>query len=345
MNNFIRKVVFPGLILLLCFRGTVTAESFDGKIIKIVVGGPAGEAYDQYARILAQYLPRYIPGNPNMIVQNMPGAGSMIAANYVYAVARPDGLTIASIFPGLYLDQLIKRTEVQFDWKRFSWIGSTARSNYLLYVRANTPFRTVEDIRKATERAKCGATGTTSPSYYLPRLFEEVLGTPFNLVTGYKGGGDIDLAVERGEVQCRAFTISTFFSREPFHTWRKTAFVRVVIQTGKKRDSRLSDVPTVYELMDHYKTPEAGKALASVILAGGDVGRPIVGPPGIKTEHLKILRQAFAKVMQDREFLEEAKKRKLELDPSSGEELESLAKEVVDQPAQVVERMRKLLEK
>ena len=318
---------------------------YQGKTIKIVVGGGAGGASDLYARIIARYMPKYIPGNPNIIVQNMPGAATMIAANYTYEVAKPDGLTIASIFPALYFDQLIGRSEVKFDWSQFTWIGNINSENQLFYVRADTPYKTVDDIRKASEHPKCGATGTTSASYYLPKLLEEVIGLKLNLVTGYRSASEIDLAVERGEVQCRANTINTFFAREPFHTWRKTGFVRVLIQTGKKRDARLSDVPTIYELMDRYETPEASRRLALVILAAGDVARPYVGPPGMRPDHVKMLREAFMKTMNDAEFLSDVREKKLELDPSSGEKLEALAKEVIAQPPQVIERMRRLLEK
>ena len=200
------------------------------------MGLPAGDAYDLYARMLAAHMGKYIPGNPNIIVQNMAGASSMITANHVYNIGKPDGLTFGSILPSLYFDQLLRRKEVQFDWTKFVWLGSFERSNNLLYMRADTPFKTIQDVTKASEPPKCGSTGTGSPSYYLIRLLNDAIGTKFNIVTGYQGGQEIDLAVEKNEVQCRAFTITTFFAREPFHTWRKKNFVRVLTQTGKKRD-------------------------------------------------------------------------------------------------------------
>lgn len=340
-----RGSFFCALLLSLFWNPNLNAQTpfYQGRTIKIVVGGGTGGATDLYARVIASYMPKYIPGNPNIIVQNMPGAASMIAANYTYEVAKPDGLTIASIFPALYFDQLIGRAEVKFDWTQFTWIGTPTSENHLFYMRADTPHKTVDDIRKAAERPRCGTTGTTSTSYYMPKLFEEVIGLKLNLVTGYRAATEIDLAVERGEVQCRSMTINTFFVREPFLTWRKTGFVRVLIQTGKKRDARLSDVPTIYELMDRYKTPEASRRLAAVILAAGDFGWPYVGPPGMRPDHVKMLREAFMKTMNDAEFSSDARKKKLELDPSSGEVLEALAKEVIAQPPQVIERMRKLL--
>ena len=213
---------------------------YQGKTIRLVAGTPAGSVYDLYARMVAQFIPKHIPGTPNVIVQNMPGVASMVAANYIYGVAKPDGLTIGSIQPALYFDQLVGRKEVQFDWQKFTWIGNTTVSHHLLYMRSDTPYKTIEDIRKAAVPPKCGAEGTASSAYYLPKLLEETIGAKFNVVTGYNSGTDVDLAVERGEVQCRAFTIAAFFAREPFHTWRKKGFVRVIVQTGKKRDAQFA---------------------------------------------------------------------------------------------------------
>ena len=316
---------------------------YQGKTISIMVGTKAGDVYDLYARLLAQHMPKYIPGNPNIIVQNMPGAAALIVTNHVYNVAKPDGLTIGAIYPALYFDQLIGRKEVQFDWTKFAWIGSPVTSNHLLYMRADTPYKTMGDVRKASEPPRCGATGTTSTAYYVPKLFEEVIGTKFNVVMGYQAGQDIDLAVERGEMQCRAFTITAFFAREPFTTWRKKGFVRVIVQTGHKRDRRLADVPTIYELMDQYKAPESAQRLATLVLAAGDFGRPYVFAPATPGDRVKILRQAFAKTINDPDVMADAEKKKLEIDPTSGEELEALAKEVMIQSPETIERMKKML--
>jgi tripartite-type tricarboxylate transporter receptor subunit TctC len=292
------------------------APFYQGKTISIVVGTKAGDVYDLYPRLLAEYLPKYIPGNPNVIVQNMPGAASLIAANHVYNVAKPDGLTLAAIYPALYFDQLIKKPEAKFDWAKWQWLGSPVKSNHLLYMRADTPYKTIDDVRSASAAPKCGATGVASTGYYMPKLMEEVLGTKFDIVSGYVSGQDIDLAVERGELQCRAFTITAYHAREPFISWRKKNFVHVLIQTGGKRDPRLKDSPTIYELMDRYKTSPAGRSLAKVILASGDFGRPIVAPPAVPADRVKILRDAFDKAVAEKSFLEEAGKRRLEIDPT-----------------------------
>lgn len=340
-----KKVLFPFLLIYLASPCLYAQTPFyQGKTIKIVVGTQSGVLYDQWARIIAAHIVKHIPGHPDYIVQNMPGAGHKIAANYVYSVAKPDGLTlIGSIIPSLYFDQLVGRKEVQYDWAKFVWIGSPVRGNYQMYMRSDAPYKTIEDIRRATDPPKCGATGTGTSEYHLPKLFEETLGMKFRMVTGYQGGSEIDLAVERGELHCRAFTIEAFFSREPYHTWRKKGFVRNLVQTGKKPDPRMPDVPTVYELMDEYNTPDSSRRLANVILASGVLGRPMLGPPGIPPDRVKILREAFDKTMKDPAFLADIEKRKYALDPSTGEELETIVKGVMTQPPEVIERIKKLL--
>jgi tripartite-type tricarboxylate transporter receptor subunit TctC len=338
--------------VLFAFTGTLgiasgawaQAEFYKGKTITVYAGTTPGALYDQWSRILATHMAKHIPGNPNMVVQNMPGAGHKIAANYVYNKTKPDGLSlIGSIVPSLYFDQLIGRKEVQYDWAKFVWIGSPVKGESQMYMRSDSPYKTMDDVRKAAEPPRCGAQGTSDSAYYLPKLFEEVLGTKFQLVTGYPGGPEIDLAVERGEIQCRAFTIEAFMSREPYHSWRKKGFVRNIIQTGRKRDAKLAETPTIWELMERYKTPEAGQRLASVMLASGALGRPMLGTPGIPADRVKILREAFNKTMQDKEFLADLEKRKFDLEPTSGEELDKIVKEAMSQPAEIIARMKKVL--
>ena len=307
------------------------------------MGYLAGDGYDIWARLLAGHLGKHIPGNPNMIVQNMPGAGSMIAANQLYNVSKPDGLTMALIGPSLYLDQLVGKKEVQFDWAKFGWVGSTENTPWLLYMNSNTPYKTIDDVRKAKDAPKCSATSTGTSGHFIPKLLEEAVGAKFTIVMGYQGGAEQDLAFERGEVVCRALSIPTFFAREPFTTWRKNNLVRILLQTGRKRDAKMPNVPTIHELMSEYRTPESTRSLAGAILASGDLGRPFITPPGILPERLKILRDGFRKTMNDPAFLADVKARKLETDPDYGEQLEALAKQAVSQPRDIVERMKKLL--
>ncbi|HEY2987262.1 MAG TPA: tripartite tricarboxylate transporter substrate-binding protein [Candidatus Binatia bacterium] len=318
---------------------------YQGKTIIIVTGSQTGDLYDIYARMIAAHMGKHIPGNPGILVQNMTGAGHIVAANFVYTVAKPDGLTLLAPNPNLYIDQLIGRPEIKFDWAKFSWLGNASRTTDLLYMRSDTPFKTIDDVRNAKEMPKCGATGTGTTGYMVPRLLEETIGAKFNIVTGYKGGNEVDLAVERGEVQCRAFSLTAFFGREPFHTWRKTNFVRVLIQLGEKRDGRLADVPTLNELMEKHKTPEIGRRAAMLIAASEIFQRPYMGPPGMRPEHVKILRDAFQKTLKDPAFLEEVKIKKLDAEYTSGEEMETLAKEMMGQRAEIIERLKKVLGK
>src|ERR1700752_4097701 len=282
--ELLAKLVIPLFLFLFFFFGRdveLQAQNnfYQGKIIRVVVGSSPGGGYDLWARLMARYLGKYVPGNPETVVQNMPGAGGVVAANYIYAVARPDGLTLGAFNPGLYFEQLVGRPEVKFDWSKFTWIGSPEQNDVMHYIRSDAPFKTVDDLRNAKEPPRCGSTGTGTSGHYLPRLLDETLGIKTTIVSGYQGGSEIDLAVERNEVVCWSPLIATYFGREPYKRWHKSGFVRVVVQTGEKRNERLKDVPTLTELMKQYKTPEASRRLAKVVLTAANLGRPIGGPP------------------------------------------------------------------
>jgi tripartite-type tricarboxylate transporter receptor subunit TctC len=273
----------------------------------------------------------------------MPGAGSVIAANFVYNVAKPDGLTLGSINPGIYMDQLIGRKEVQYDWAKFNWIGTPEQTESVFFFRGDTPYKTIEDLRKASEPPRCGSTGTASTTYHIPKLLEEVFGVKFSIITGYQGAGDIDVALERGELQCRLITIAAFFGREPHISWFKKGFTRPLLQTGRKRDRSLPDTPTFYELLERYKASDADRRLVTLIMASNEFGRPWTAPPNLPGDRIKILRDSWNKTLKDADLLAEAKKRGWPVDPIGGEELAALAKEVTVQPPEVIARLKKLL--
>lgn len=341
-----RKILFA-LLLTVLWNSSLHAQAdfYKGKTIRVIIGYSAGGTNDLWARTVARFWGKYIPGNPDFIVQNMPGAATMVAANYIYGVGKSDGLTLGLIAPALFFNQIGGQKEVKFDWAKFAWIGSPEETSEMLSIRSDSPFKTVDDIRKATVPPKCGTTGTGTPGHYFPRLLEEVLSLKFDLVTGYPGASDIDLAIEKGEVICRAGTTSAFFGREPGRTWAKTGFVRLLVIGGSKRDARAPGVPTIWELMEKYKTPESGKRITTVLLSPGSFGRPLVGSPGIPADRVKILRDGFSKAMKDPELLAEAEKRGWEPDPVSGEQLEALAREVVAQPPEIISRMNAILGK
>ena len=287
--------VLLGLLVILFQFSQAPAQTpfYQNKTIQVVIGSAPGGLYDRWGRLFAQHLGKYIPGNPNLVAQNMPGGGSMIATNYLYGLAKPDGLTIGMFQTFMYLQQLVGVPEVKYDVRKFNWLGSQEKGQMMLYIRADSPYKSMDDILKAKEPPKCGGSGATDQTALLTRLLEETIGAKFIRVLGYPGGSEVDLAMERGEVVCRATRITVHFSREPFVTWDKKGFDRHLVQAGKKRDPRLTDVPTIYELMDRYKTPEAGRRLAQVILSGDELGRPMIAPPGVPADRVKILREAY----------------------------------------------------
>jgi tripartite-type tricarboxylate transporter receptor subunit TctC len=337
-------VAFLIIALSLSRSGHAQSESFySGKTVRVVVGFTPGGFYDRWARLLSRYMPKYIPGNPNFLVQNMPGASSVIAANYVYNIAKADGLTILVPINSLYLDQIVGRDEVKFDVRKFEFIGTQEKAPTMLYFRADTPFKTLDDIIQAKEAPKCGSTGTASTGYLLAKLMEEAFKAKLNTVTGYQGGSEIDVAVERGELVCRGMDIPPHFGREPFDSWHKNGFDRHILQGGTKRDARMPDTPTLFELMDQYKSPEVIRRVTRIVLSSGEFGRPMVAGPGIPPERIKILRDSYARAMRDPGLIEEAKKGQMDIEYTSGEDLQTLMKELMNQPREVMERVKKVL--
>ena len=314
---------------------------YRGKTITIAVGLSTGGGYDRAARLLARYMGKYIPGNPDIIVQNRTGAGSVIAANYVYGVAKPDGLTLLMPHNNVYLSQLSGDKEVKFDLLKMHWIGSLEKDDMMIFIRSDSPFKSIKDVLQAKEPPKCGTTGVGGSDYVMSRILEETIGAKVNQVVGYPGSSEIAIAVERGEVICQGLTISTFFSREPFLTWIKSGFVRFLAQSGRKRDERVNG-PTIYELMDEFKTAPNKRRLAEAMLAGGDWARPMMVAPGTPAERVKILREAYDKAAKDPELLAEAKKLRIEVTPGQGTELQAMAKEAMNQPADVIEQIKRL---
>jgi tripartite-type tricarboxylate transporter receptor subunit TctC len=317
---------------------------YKDKSIRIIVGFTAGGLYDQYARILSRHMPKYIPGNPNIIVQNMPGAGSLTATNYVYSVAKSDGLTLGMIGSGIYLDQMLGRKEASFDVTKLAWLGSVDQRDLVLYMKADSQWKSIDDILNISEPAKCGATGTSDLTTIMVNILEETLGAKFNNVRGYPGGVEIDLAIEKGEIECRGTGITTHFAREPYFTWHKSGFDRHIVQTGAKKDSRLPEAPTLSELMDKRKTSAISRNVARAMLVSATLGRPLISSPGIPPERIKVLREAYLKAFAEPEVVQEAKKSRLDLETLPGAEVETQIREVMNQPKEVIERVKKLSE-
>jgi tripartite-type tricarboxylate transporter receptor subunit TctC len=244
---------------------------------------------------------------------------------------------------GIYVDQLVGRSEVQFDLRKFHFIGTPAVESIIFYMRGDAPNKSVADVIKAKESPKCGSTGTASSDYILSKILEDTVGAKFTSVLGYAGGSEIDIAVEKNEVVCRAHSLSAHFGREPFDSWHKKNFDRHLVVTSRKRDANTPDTPTLNELFDQYKAPANSRRVSQILLAAGDFGRPIMVTPGTPPDRVKILRDAFIKTMSDPDVQAEAKKGRMEIDTSTGEELEALVKQIFDSPPEVIERAKKML--
>lgn len=318
------------------------SDFYSGKTIRIIVGLSTGGGYDRAARMVARQLGKYIPGGPSIVVQNMPGAGSVTAANYVYGVAKPDGLTILAPHNNLYLSQLSQQNEVKFDLTKMNWIASLENDDMVIFGRSDAPFKSIDDVIKAKELPKCGSTGVGSSDYVMSKILEETVGAKVNHVTGYPGSSEIAIALERGEVQCMGLTIATFYGREPFLTWHKNNYIRFLAQSGRKRSERVPDAPTVYELMERYKTPATKRRTAEAMLQGGEWARPYLVAPGTPEDRVSTLRSAFEKATKDPELLAEAKKLRIDVVHVHGAELQKMAVKVMNQPPEVIEAIKKL---
>ncbi|MCY4486958.1 MAG: tripartite tricarboxylate transporter substrate-binding protein [Deltaproteobacteria bacterium] len=328
------------------FSGQATAKDFyEGKVLRILVCCSPGGFYDRWARLFARHLGKHIPGKPDIIVQNMPGAGSLIAANYVYNIAKQDGTAIVMPLAGLYLDQVVGRKEVRFDIAKFQWIGTQEVSQTVLFCRSDSKYTNIDAlIKNKKEPARIGNTGTAGNSFLIGKVLEQGVGANFNFVMGYAGGSEVDLAVERGEVLCRGMSSAPFFGREPFLTWRKNKFVTEIAQSGSERDPRIKDTPTLSELMEKHNAPELVRSMSKVIFASGQFGRPFAVAPGVPADRVKILRDAYAAALNDPDLAAEAKKgRMVPFKLTRGEDLQELAKSVVSQPKEVVDGVKALL--
>ena len=351
MSKFRSKALafFIGVgVLTLCALpvslGRAQAEPFyRGKTLRFVVGSAPGGFYDVWGRLIARYWGKYIEGNPNVIVQNMAGAASLTAMNYVYGVVKPDGLHVVLPNNSIYIEQLIGRREVKFDLRKFHWLGSASQDSIMFYMRADTPFKSIGDIVKAKTPPSCGGSGTNSSDYIVGKVLELTVGAKFNSVSGYPGGTEADLAVEKGEIVCRAHTLAAHFGREPFTSWHKKGFDLHLLQSGRKRDPRAPEAPTVYEVLEEFKVPSAKRRVAQALLSGGEFGRPVMVTPGTPADRVKLLRDSFRNVLKDPELLAEAKRSRMEVEYASGEDLEALVKEVLGQPPEVIEQARKIL--
>jgi len=302
------------------------AQSYAGKTVTIIVGYKPGGGYDGTARLIAQHLPKYLPGKPTVIVQNMPGANSIIAVNHLYNVARPDGLTLGTFNRNMPIAQLTGVKGVKFDLAKFAWVGSAASETTILAIRADLPYKTFEDLKKAPKPVVIGATGPGANTYDFPLLLKELLGANLKIVTGYSSSADIMLAVERGEVDGRAGSWSSML---PFMD-RK--LVRPVVR-ARLREHGAEHLPS-----DESFAPNARvKAILALRSAPEAVARPYVMPPRTPEATVRLMRDAFARTLKDPEVLAQAARAKLELNFLPGDEALKVLQEVLSQPKAMVD--------
>ena len=284
-------------------------------------------------------MPKYIPGSPEILVQNMPGAGSLIAANHVYNVAKPDGLSLVMTHYNFYMDQLVERKEVQFDARKFGWIGSPVGETVVMYMRSDAPYKTIHDMVKAKEPAKCGSSVTASGDYMLSKLLEDSIGAKIQPCLGYPGGSEIDIAVEKGEVVCRAHNISAHFGREPFDTWHKKISTGTSCRPAASATRAYLTCPPLTTCLSSTRRPTSPPCRASST-RGRRLRQADAGDPRHPRRAHKDSCAAYDKALKDPELLQEAEKGKMDVNPSSGEELEEIIKKVMDQPKEVTARVR-----
>ena len=308
------------------------ADFYKGKTIDFVVGYPPGGSNDVFARLLVRHLGKYIPGNPTLVLRNMPGAGSLLAANYVFTQAPKDGTVLAIVTPTAPLDEKLGNPAARYESKKLGWIGRIGPAVNPLMVWADKPYTSWRDA--LTKEITLSATGTGSTVSVYPTVLNNVLKTRFKLIMGYKGSGESMLAMERGEVEGHCTALEAVKTQHP--DWIPGKKVKILLQFALKRHPDMADVPTVLEAAE----TDEQRAILKAVMNATEIGKPILTTPGVPAERLNALRRAYDKVVKDAEFIAEFEKQGVELAPMTGEELEKLVAEVADIPADLLAKVK-----
>ena len=331
------RTLLAAAMLAILAAGTATAQTippdyFRGKTINIVAGAGSGDGYDIYSRLLAQYMGRHIPGNPRFVVQNMPGAGTLRATNFIWEVAPKDGTYFGSVGGGTATAGLLDAKNARFDARRFGWIGSMNSEVGLVLSWGPTPFKTIQDVMK--QEFIVGGGGPTSGNVVFPIVLNQVVGTRFKVIGGYKGTGDIALAVERGELHGTAsYHYSSIIGRNP--DWLTRKQVNVLLQLSLRKHPLFPDVPLPGELGRN----DEQRAILELVFARQEMGRPFMLPPDTPAGVAEILRRAFDATMRDPALIAEAEKRKMDLNqPMTGEEIHALIDRLYKWPPAIIEK-------
>jgi tripartite-type tricarboxylate transporter receptor subunit TctC len=303
-------------------RSDDVSDFYAGRTVQLVVGYATGGGYDDYARLLGRHIGRHIPGNPTVIVQNMPGAGSIKAANYLYNIAPKDGTVFAGLARGIFLDPLLGRSDAaRYTAAKYGWLGSISNDVGVCAFRSDAAINSWSDMQ--TKRYKIGGTGAGADSDVFSNLLHRMFNLPMQLVLGYQSAAETVLAIERKEVDGRCgWSWSTLSSRNK--DLLATRQVKVVLQLGDRKIEEIGDVPTV---LDVASTPNQ-RAILKLIIARQTMARPYAAPPGIPAARLAALRKAFDETMQDPQFLADAKRQDLDVRPVTGREADALIAQV-----------------
>ena len=314
------------------------ADFYRGRSLSLVVSTTTGTSYDLMGRTLARYLSKHIPGTPSIVVQNMPGADGIVAANYMYSVASKDGTIIASLQGTVPFEPLLGAKEATFESNKFNWLGSPSTEICVLIVRSGVLVENYKDL--ATREIAVGTSSTNSNPAFFARLINHVLGTKLSLVFGYPGQNDVFLAMERGEVDGHSCVFySSLVSTRP--DWIKNKQVKLLLQYGPSKEQAISDVPFAPDLVVN---PD-DKLLMQASFAPLALGRPYVMPPGVPAERVEAMREAMDAVVKDQDFVGEIEKLKLRIDgPRSGEQVQALIKSTYAMSPSILDRLRKLMQ-
>jgi len=338
--NFLHRflLIFSALGALLPAVVHAAAPHYEGKAIRIIVGTAPGGGYDTYTRLLARHFGKHIPGNPIVIVDNMPGAGGLLSANHMYRVAKPDGLTIGHFVGGQFLQQLLGRPGIEFDARRFEYIGVPAQDNFVFTVAKSLGINTMEQWMSAKAPIKFGAIAPGDGTYDVPKVIEATLGVPIQIVTGYKGTAPIRLAFNSNEVAGLSNSWQSLKS-----TWTKELENNEVVLLAQMATKAHADLPKVPLAVNFAKNDEARKLIVAVAQSHGAAVRPYLLPPGTPKQLVEILRKGFMAAIRDPELLAEANRARLEINPASGEDLERNVKELLLLDKPLVARLRDIL--
>jgi tripartite-type tricarboxylate transporter receptor subunit TctC len=332
---FLCSLVFaPGYLQ----AASADQEFYKGKTIRVIVGFAAGGGFDSYARTIARHMPKHIPGNPAMIVDNMTGAGSRLAANYLYKASAPDGLTIGNFIGSLLLQQILGDQGIEFDGRKFEWLGAPVMDDTACALTKASGVTKLDQWFASKKPIKLGGEAPGANDSDVPRLLRATLNLPIQLIEGYKGTSFIRVAAEAGEVDGGCWTWASIRS-----TWKNgldSGLVNVVLQVNAKK---AADIPHVPNAIDYAKTAEAKQLIEAGVHANSAILRAYALPPGTPKERLNILRDAFVATMKDKEFAAEIVKANLDLNPLTGAEVESIARKLYQVDTTLVGKLREIL--